>query len=108
MPDNKADILAASLLILYCDHQLPWCYYIYIKWFFLNLKGLSDGKAVSLTKKEYGAAVQILQILMKSLKSLSDEWFNTICWSFLLLGIFIIKKCLEFSLTSFGTLKYDC
>ena len=32
-----------------------------------------DDKAVSLTKKEYGAAVQILQILMKSLKSLSDE-----------------------------------
>ena len=26
----------------------------------------------------------------------------------LLFGIFIIKKCVEFSLTSFGTLKYDC
>ena len=25
-----------------------------------------------------------------------------------LFGIFIIKKWVEFSLTSFGTLKYDC
>ena len=45
---------------------------------------------------------------MKSLKSVSDEWFNAICWSSLLLGIFMIKKWVEFSLTSFGTLKYDC
>ena len=27
---------------------------------------------------------------------------------YLLFGISMIKKCLEFSLTSFGTLKYDC
>ena len=39
---------------------------------------------------------------------ISDEWFNAICWSSLLFGIFMIKKCVEFSLTSFGTLKYDC
>ena len=26
----------------------------------------------------------------------------------LLLGIFIMKKYVEFNLTSFGTLKYDC
>ena len=31
-----------------------------------------------------------------------------ICWSSLLLGIFIMKKCVEFNFTSFGTLKYDC
>ena len=36
-----------------------------------------------------------------------DEWFNTICWSSLLLGIFIIKRVV-LSLTSFGTLKNDC
>ena len=29
-------------------------------------------------------------------------------WSSLLLGIFMIKKCVEFNLTSFGTLKYNC
>ena len=42
-----------------------------------------------------------------SLKSISDEWFGTTCLSSLLFGIFMIKKCVEFSLTSFGTLKYD-
>ena len=31
--------------------------YIYFKIFFLNLKGLSDRKAVSLTKNEYRSAV---------------------------------------------------
>ena len=33
--------------------------------------------------------------------------FIAICWSSRLFGIFIIKKCVEFSVTSFGTLKYD-
>ena len=28
--------------------------------------------------------------------------------SSLLLGIFMMKKCVELNLTSFGTLKYDC
>ena len=32
----------------------------YPKRFFLNLKGLSDGKVVSLTKKEYGSLVDFL------------------------------------------------
>ena len=45
---------------------------------------------------------------MKSLVSMSDEWFSAICWSSLLFGIFMIKKWVEFSLTSFETLKYDC
>ena len=45
---------------------------------------------------------------MKSLKSMSDEWSNAVCWSSLLFGIFIMKKCIVFNLTSFGTLKYDC
>ena len=33
---------------------------------------------------------------------------SAICWSSLLLGIFIMKKWVEFSLTSFGNLKYGC
>ena len=82
--------------------------YIYFKRFFLNLKGLSDGKFVSLTKKEYGSALHFLWILKKSWRSISDSWFNAICWSSLLLGILMMKKWVEFSLTSFGTLKYDC
>ena len=38
---------------------------------------------------------------------MSDEWFSAICWSSLLFKIFITKKLVEFSLTSFGSLKYD-
>ena len=45
---------------------------------------------------------------MKPLKPISDEWFDAICWSSLLFGIFIIKNCGEFSITFFGTWKYDC
>ena len=33
---------------------------IYFKRLFLNLKGLSDGKVVSLTKKKYSSAVHFL------------------------------------------------
>ena len=33
---------------------------LYSKRLFLNLKGSSDGKVVSLTKKEYGSAVHLL------------------------------------------------
>ena len=32
----------------------------YTRRFFLNLEGLSDGKLVSLTKKEYGFAVYFI------------------------------------------------
>ena len=51
--------------------------------------------------------MHFLYISMKSLKSISNEWFQAICWSSLLLGIFTLTKCVEFSLTSFDTLKYD-
>ena len=40
---------------------------------------------------------------MKSLKSMSDEWLDGICWSFLLLGIFMIKQCVALSLIVLGT-----
>ena len=42
---------------------------------------------------------------MKSLKSILDEWLEVICWSSLLLGIFMIKQCVVFSLIVLGTLK---
>ena len=41
---------------------------------------------------------------MKSLKSMSDESCDVICWSFILLGMFMIK-CVVFSLIVLGTLK---
>ena len=44
-----------------------------LKRFFLNLKGLSDASAVSLTNREYGSEVHFLYILMKSLELMSDE-----------------------------------
>ena len=68
-----------------------------------RFKGLFGGSAVSLTKKEDGSEVQILT---KSLVLMSDEWFS-IVESYFLLGIFAIKEWVVFSLTSFGTLKYD-
>ena len=36
--------------------------YIYVKIFFLNLKGLSDGKVVLLTQKEYGSEVHFTDL----------------------------------------------
>ena len=79
-----------------------------LKRFFLNLKELFDGSVVSLTKKEYSLPVHYLWILMRSLVFISDEWLNAVCWTSLLLGIFMIKKWVVFSLTSCATLKYDC
>ena len=72
----------------------------------MNLKELFDGSVVSLTKKEYSSEVHFLEILTKSLVLMSDEWFAIVKSSFLL-GIFAIKKWVVFSLTSFGTLKYN-
>ena len=74
---------------------MPWFYYM-LKIFFLNLKGLSDAGVASLTKKDYGLVL------------ISDESFSAISWSSLLFWIFTMKKSVEFSLTSFGNLKYDC
>ena len=79
-----------------------------LKRFFVSLNGLSDVSVLSLTKKEYGSVVYFLWMLIKSLVLISDEWFKAICWSSLLFGISVIKKWVVFSLTSFGTLKYDC
>ena len=39
---------------------------------------------------------------------MSEKWLHAICRSSFLIGIFIIKKCAVFSLTSSGALKYDC
>ena len=40
--------------------------------------------------------------------SISDEWFYAVNWSSVLFGIFMIKKGVEFTVTSFGNLKCDC
>ena len=48
-------------------------FYILSKRFFPKCKKLSDGKITSLTKKEYGFAVHVLQRFIKTLKSIYDE-----------------------------------
>ena len=85
-----------------------WLLYIPSKIFCLKFKGLYDGNVVLLTKKEYCFSVHSIFNFYKSLKSISGEWLIAICWSFFLFGTFIIKKDVEFSLTSLGTLKYYC
>ena len=42
---------------------------------------------------------------MESLNSMSDKWFDAICWSSLLLGIFLIKWFAAFSPIVLGTLR---
>ena len=68
--------------------QLSW----FILRLSLSLKELSNDNVVSLAKKEYGSSVHFLLTFMKSLKSISNEWFYAICWSSILFGIFMIKK----------------
>ena len=36
---------------------------------------------------------------------MSDEWSSAMCWSSISFGNFMIKKWVEFNVTSFGTLK---
>ena len=73
--------------------------------FFLNCNGLSDDKIVSFTENKYDSIVQFLQKFIKSLKAMPDDWSDTICWGSLLLGIFMIKQFVSFSLIVLST--YD-
>ena len=54
---------------------------MFSKGIFLKCEGFSDAGVASRTKKEYGFPVQLLYRFIKPLKSISDEWLNTICWS---------------------------
>ena len=58
---------------------------------FLHSNGLSDDKIVSFTKTEYCSLVYSISNFIKSLKPMSDKWFDVICWSSLLLRIFMMK-----------------
>ena len=69
-------------------------------------KALSDGRVVSMTKN--GSAIHFLYSLLNSSKLISAEWLVAISWSSLLFGMFMKKKCVVFTLTSFATWKYDC
>ena len=39
---------------------------------------------------------------------MSDKWFAAMCWSSLLLGIFMIKQCVALNLIVLGFLKQNC
>ena len=66
-PDDKAGIFAAYRLISYCSFSsiilssiVMINFYIVSKRFFLKRQELSDGRVVSITKKEYGSTVDFL------------------------------------------------
>ena len=59
-------------------------------------------------KSENGSKAKFLYSLLKVLKSISGELLIGICWSSRLLGVFMMKMCVVFSLTSFGNWKYEC
>ena len=70
-------------------------FYALSKRLFLKRKALSDARVVSITKREYGFPVKFLEILVKSFKSIFDEWLNGICWNHGLLRVFIRKMYLD-------------
>ena len=76
LPDNKADIFAASLLILNCNFSslillsvLIISFHVLSKRFFLKREGLSGARVVSITKKEYGFAVHFFVKIHKVFKA---------------------------------------
>ena len=67
LPDDNADILAASLLISNCSFSslilssiVMVSVHIPSERLFLKDKGLSDAKEVSITKEEYGFRVHLI------------------------------------------------
>ena len=70
---NECSVIFHPNLTINC-HDL---FYIYSKRFFLNLKGLCDGKVVLLIKKEYGSTVQFFIDLHKIFKA--NIWCMIYC-----------------------------
>ena len=74
LPNDNADIFAASLLIAYCSlSSLIFSsigmisFYILSKKLFLERKGLPDARVVTITNFKYAFAVYFLQIFIKFL-----------------------------------------
>ena len=62
----------------------------------------------TIPRRQYRSAVHFLRCLLNSPKSVSDEWLVAVVWSFALFRSYMMKKCVIFSLASFGTRMYDC
>ena len=67
LPDDNADMFVASLLVSYYSFSylilsliVMINFYIVSKRFFLKCEELSNGRVVSITRKEYGSAVDFL------------------------------------------------
>ena len=65
--DDNVNTLAAFLLMLYCSFSslisssiVRFSFYVLVAGFYLKLKGLSDVRVVSITKKQYGFSVHFL------------------------------------------------
>ena len=82
--------------------------YTFSSTFFQKSKVLSDGRVVSMSEDEYSFAVNFPHKFLYTPKSTWDKWLVEICWSPRLLGIFIIKNCVVFSHTFFGSWNWDC
>ena len=68
--------------------------------------GLSDGRVVSVTKNKCGSTFFLspLKFIKFNIRWIIDSNFLKL----FLLGIFIMKRYMVFSLTSFSTQEYDC
>ena len=62
-------------------------------------------RVASTIKKEYGFCSTLFVKIHKSVKSISDEWLNTMCWNSCVFRISTIELCVEFSLIFFGIEK---
>ena len=74
---------------------------------FQTCNWLPDGKAKSVNKNDDHYAVYFLYNFIKSLESIPNKLSIAIRWISCFFGIFMIKSCVVFNLTSFGTGKYD-
>lgn len=93
---------------LWFYHQHLITLYTSCSRFFQKIKVLFDGRVVSMSENGYGFAVNFVHNFLYTPKLTSDEWLAEICWSSRLLEILIIKKCVVFSHTFFGTWNWDC
>ena len=92
LPVDNGYIFAASVLISYCSFSslilssiVMINFNVLTKRFFPKHEELSDARVVSITWNEYGFTVHFIYRFTKPWNSISDEWLNAICWSYIFL-----------------------
>ena len=98
LPDDNRDIFAAALLMSYYNFSSPTfssiavtSLYISSNTFSWKHKALSTWRVVTMAKNEYGSLVYILESLLKSSKSVSDEGLIVISWSSCLFLVYLYE-----------------